>query len=89
MQDVTIQPHEGNPHLKKVFMGDEHIANVEHKLRPVYGANQATFQPVFIVHPPEDKPDHFEPKTCNTLHLAKHCALLSSLQGEMRNLKVK
>lgn len=89
MQDVTITPHDSNPHMRKIHMGDEHIANVEHKLRPVHGGGQSSFQPVFVVHPPEHAPNHFEPRTCNTLHLAKHCALLASLQGDMRNLKIK
>lgn len=86
---LELKPHPESSHKQRVYVDGEHIANIHHRLRPVHGAGQSTFQPVWEVHPPEDKPDHFTPGTSTTLERAKSQAMLLSLHGDLKSLKVK
>lgn len=89
MTDIETTRHPDKPHTHQVHMDGEHIANIEHRLRPVMGGGQSTFQPVWDVHAPDHKPDHFDSITATSLDKAKRSALLLSLHGDMKALKLR
>jgi len=89
MNEVVLSRHPDSIHMQRVHVAGEHIANIEHRLRPVMGAGQSTFQSVWTIHGPDHAPRHFDPITVTSLEKAKNASLMLSIHGDIRNIKTR